>query len=239
MLDRTKPIPLYYQLRELILDKIQKGEWKAGDQVPGERELSDQFGISRMTVRQALKDLERIGRLTSYQGKGTYVSQQKIDQSLFTVTGFSEDMENRGIKPTTQVLSVKKERASGRAAELFQVKEMLIIERLRLANEEPVAIEISHFPLPEFDFLLDRDLTKSLYSMLRAKGQLFLYAEQSIEAAPLPKNCAKVLKVAVNSPALILERISYNLENRPIEYVHSYYRGDRYKLWLTLKGESM
>ena len=102
---RNSPLPRYYQLKEIMRERVQSDEWKPGDLIPSERELSEKYGISRMTARQAITDLVNEGLFYREQGKGTFVSQRKITQQLIRLTGFTEDIKARGQKPGTRVLS--------------------------------------------------------------------------------------------------------------------------------------
>src|SRR5258708_22034678 len=102
---RNSPVPRYHQLKEILRERIQSGEWKAGDLIPSERELSEQYGISRMTTRQAITDLVNEGVFFREQGRGTFVSHRKITQQLIRLTGFTEDISARGQQPGTKMLS--------------------------------------------------------------------------------------------------------------------------------------
>src|SRR5690349_24938010 len=102
---RGGPLPRYYQLKEIIRERIMAGEWEPGALIPSERELCEQYGISRMTARQSITELVNEGYLYREQGKGTFVAQPKITQSLTTLTSFTEDMKARAQRPITRVLS--------------------------------------------------------------------------------------------------------------------------------------
>src|SRR5260221_8871925 len=102
---KNSPLPRYYQLKEIMRERVRAGEWKPGDLIPCERELGEKYGISRMTARQALTELVNEGLFYREQGKGTFVSQRKITQQLIPLTGFTEDIRERGQRPGTKVLS--------------------------------------------------------------------------------------------------------------------------------------
>src|SRR6516225_11268955 len=104
---RNSPLPRYYQLKEIMRERVQSNEWKPGEHIPSERELSETYGISRMTARQAITDLVNEGLFYREQGKGTFVSERKITQQLIHLTGFTEDIRARGQKPGTKVLSAQ------------------------------------------------------------------------------------------------------------------------------------
>src|SRR5438270_13113239 len=119
---RNSPLPRYYQLKEIMRDRIRSGEWKPGDLIPSERELGEQYGISRMTARQAITDLVNEGLFYREQGKGTFVSQRKITQQLIHLTGFTEDIRARGQRPSTKVISAAMQAADEETAERLRVK---------------------------------------------------------------------------------------------------------------------
>ena len=112
VLNKNTPIPLYYQLKQWIIEQIERGDLKPGDVIPSERELSEEFEISRMTVRQALTELVNEGKLVRERGKGTFVAEPKISQDLFRLTSFSEDMKSCGMTPGASVIDVTVNTAS-------------------------------------------------------------------------------------------------------------------------------
>jgi GntR family transcriptional regulator len=124
---RHSPIPRYHQLKEILRERVRTGEWKPGDLIPSERELGETYGISRMTARQAITELVNEGVFFREQGKGTFVTRNKITQQLMTLTGFTEDISARGQLPSTQVLSAR-----------MDVADAETIERLRLQPDDPV-----------------------------------------------------------------------------------------------------
>src|SRR5205823_4815861 len=141
---RNSPLPRYYQLKEIMRERIRLGEWKPGDLIPSERELGETYGISRMTARQAITDLVNEGLFYREQGKGTFVSQHKITQQLIQLTGFTEDIRARGQRPGTKVLSAEMFPADEATAERLRISQGTLIfrlRRLRLADDEPLAIE--------------------------------------------------------------------------------------------------
>src|SRR2546430_3827104 len=143
---RKSPLPRYYQLKEIMREKISSGEWQPGDLIPSERELGEQYGISRMTARQAITELVNEGLFYREQGKGTFVSRHKITQQLIRLTGFTEDIKARGQRPCTKVISAQMFAADETTAEKLRIDPGTLIfrlQRLRLADDEPLAIELS------------------------------------------------------------------------------------------------
>ncbi|MFZ5815150.1 MAG: GntR family transcriptional regulator [Bacillota bacterium] len=233
-LQKELPIPLYYQIKTRLLEQIESGQLKPGDRVPSERELTDRYGVSRMTARQALVELETQGVLVREQGKGTFVATPKFEQPLALLTSFTEDMRRRGLRAGAQVLSaglVPAERRAARDLGLAETARVYRLERLRLAGGEPMALETSHLAADRFPGLLELDLeNRSLYALLRERyGVELARASQSLEAVPADARLAEILRVREGTPLMLMERLSRDPQDRPVELVRSYYRGDRYR----------
>ncbi|GAX91729.1 GntR family transcriptional regulator [Effusibacillus lacus] len=239
MLNKNIPIPLYYQLKEKLTQMIQNGEMPVGSLVPSERELSERYGISRMTVRQALGELVKEGLLVREQGKGTFVAEPKINQGLLKLTSFSEDMRSRGMEPDSRVKAIYVQEAPPMVASalgLSSEKRVVIFERVRLADNKPMALEISHLPLAKFPELDKEDLhSASLYKLLEDKYNVSIHhARQTIEVGLSSSVESKYLGIRSKSPVLLIERITFDAKDQPFEFVKSVYRGDRYKLQVEL-----
>ncbi len=238
-LQRNHPLPLYAQLRDTLRSDLLTGRLRAHEQLPSERELCARFRVSRMTVRQALLDLAREGLIYSRAGKGTFASQPKIDQQLKTLSGFSQDMRSRGSAPSSRVLEAKTERAEARLARLLGLApgaKVIVLSRVRLADGMPLAIETAHLPATLCPNLLRHDFAReSLYAVLEHEyGYHLTRAEQTIEAALARPREAALLQLTLPAPVLVMERLTYTDQGILIEYVHSVYRGDRYKFHSTL-----
>jgi len=181
-------IPKYYGLKRHLLEMTQTAP--PGSPVPPERALSVQFGTSRTTVRQALQELVVEGRLERIQGKGTFVAKPKVAQAL-RLTSYTEDMRAQGLEPTSKLLNLEYVAADDVLSERLAIKpraRVLRIERLRLANGEPMAIETTHLSAQRFPGLR-RHLTRShsLYAALAEKyGVRLAEAEETIETVPAP-----------------------------------------------------
>lgn len=231
---KDAPIPLYYQIKTRLLESIETGQLKPGDRVPSERELTTHFNVSRMTARQALTELENQGYLYRLQGKGTFVATPKLDQPLAGLTSFTEDMRRRGLEPGAQVLSAEEVPAGRKAARALGLSETALVfrlERLRLAGGDPMALEIAHVPATLVPGLAEEGaLERSLYGLLRERyGIRLIRATQSLEAVAANEYEAQVLHVKEGTPLLLLERVSRDEQDRPVEFVRSLYRGDRYR----------
>jgi GntR family transcriptional regulator len=218
--------------RQQVLDLIE--QLGVGTAIPSERQLSADLGVSRLTVRAALDDLAREGYLVRRRGSGTYVQQpKKISQEL-TITSFSEDMRRRGMVPGSRTLSMETILAGARLGRSLQVspsEKILVIKRLRLADGETMAIETLHLPHALVPGLTAEDLTGSFYELLHARyGIQILYGTQAIEPTVTNEEESAALGVPLHSPAFLFERTSLDQQDRTVEFVHSVYRGDRYRI---------
>lgn len=241
-LQRNHPLPLYAQLRDTLRADLLAGRLRAHQQLPSERELCVRFHVSRMTVRQALLDLAREGLIYSRAGKGTFAGEPKIDQQLKTLSGFSQDMRSRGSVPSSRVLEAKTERANAHIARTLKLTpgaKVVVLARVRLADGVPLAIETAYLPYTLFPTLLRHNFAReSLYAVLeREYGYRLTRAEQTIEAALARPREAALLQLTLPAPVLVMERVTYTDQGVLIEYVHSIYRGDRYKFYSTLTSQ--
>lgn len=241
---RKSPLPRYYQLKEIMREKVVTGEWKPGDLIPSERELGEQYGISRMTARQAITELVNEGLFYREQGKGTFVSRHKITQQLIRLTGFTEDISARGQAPATRVLSVKMIPADEAIAERLRIRVGLPVfrlQRLRLADDEPLAVERSHLYFIGCEQLLEEDLeNQSLYRLLEEKyGVQLIQAEQELEAGLTNEEDSKLLNLPMGSPALYTRRTTYTNRDQPIEYARSVYCGGKYTFYTHMQRDQL
>jgi GntR family transcriptional regulator len=233
VLDRQSVVPLYYQIQQFLLEQIHSGVFKPGEAILSEMEISAEMGVSRMTVRQALKSLCSQGVLYSQRGKGTFVSQTKFEKNFRNVLSFSEEMSNSGSRPTSKVLAFGLAQADIKTAEALRTKtdeEIISLRRLRLADGIPMAIEWSHIPVHFCpDLLKTFDPRTSLYERLAQRYGIYIaVAEEVVEAALADADESLLLKIGKGSPVFHFERTSYLRE--PMEYVTSTYRGDRYRI---------
>ncbi|HLU45020.1 MAG TPA: GntR family transcriptional regulator [Natronosporangium sp.] len=227
----------YHSIRDQILDLLD--ELEVGDALPPERVLAPRFGVSRMTLRRAIEELVREGRLERRHGAGTFVAAPKIAQGL-AVTSFSEDMRQRGAVPSSRTLAVDEVLAGaqlGRRLEISPGEKVTRVARLRLADGAPMALETLHVPqsvVPDLTGeLLDN---QSFYELLATRyGVVLARGRQTIEATVTDEAESRILEVPLHSPAFLFERISRATDGRVVEFVRSVYRGDRYKFTLDLQ----
>jgi GntR family transcriptional regulator len=233
-LDRNSFVPLYEQIHQRLRQLIDSGEIGPGSPVPSERELSERYGVSRMTARQALRALRQDGLVYRERGIGTFVTKRKVDVHTRNLVGFTEDMQRRGMKPSTKVIVFKREPASQKTAEELGIDpgdEVFHLERLRLADRAPMAYEtnfISAALCPDLDRY---DLEKnSLYRVLEEEyGIRIERADEILEAARATRREARYLSIKPNAPVLVVGRVVYSDANKAIESVKAIYRADRYR----------
>ncbi|MFF7683914.1 GntR family transcriptional regulator [Microbacterium sp. NPDC007973] len=231
------PIPKHAQLRAILLSDIGT-TWPAHSAIPSERELSTRHGVSRATVREALRQLIEEQKLYTVQGKGTFVAGERV-QSQLHLASFTEDMRRRGMVATTLV------RRAERADPPLDVRAALglddgekawSIERLRLANGIPMALEIGWYSPRLAEDLGEQDLGTSLYGLLAERyGVRIDAAEQTVWTEAVEDAVATALAVPPGSPVLVFRRTS-RAGGRAVEHVTSWYRGDRYQVHMALAG---
>jgi GntR family transcriptional regulator len=231
---KDSSVPIYSQVERIVMDMIDGGKLSPGQRAPSEREIAETLGISRMTARAAMSSLVADGYLYSVPGKGTFVSNPKMRQDLMELTSFTEDMRNRGLKPGTRLLDIGITNQASekvyRVLELPGEEGLIRIHRLRTADEEPMCLETSYLPKIYVPWLLEEDFESgSLYLTLESHGIELVRAEEHLEATVVRETESELLTVPVGSPALLIERTTYTEGDRPIEYVKSLYRGDRYR----------
>lgn len=244
VLRRKSATPLHVQISEALRLQIQNAILKAGENFPSERELAETYGVSRMTVRQALQRLRQDGLIYHERGVGTFVSSRKIDVHTRNLGGFSDEMLALGIEPSSRVLQLKCESANEQVAhdlDLEADERVFHLERLRLADGEPMAFEATFLPeklCPELD---KWDLTEnSLYRILTDDYNLQMsHAAEILEAAAATAFIAKQLGVKTGAPVLLVHRVVFSASNQPIESAHTTYRADRYRATFVLTKSSL
>jgi GntR family transcriptional regulator len=227
----TQKVTKQSHTKQLVLELIQR--LGVGTALPSERQLSTDLGVSRLTVRAALDDLAREGYLVRRRGSGTYIQQPKISQHL-TMTSFSEDMRRRGMVPSSRTLSLTRHLAGARLGRFLNVspgEEIVVVKRLRLADGVSMAIETLHIPASMVPGVTAKELEGSFYELLRTKyGVELASGTQAIEPTVTNEEESAALGVPLHSPAFLFERTSRDATGRTLEFVHSIYRGDRYRI---------
>jgi len=236
VISRTSKLPLHQQLYDFLRAKIRSGEWKESQMIPAEPELINQYGVSRIVVRQVLNRLVSEGLIFRQQGRGSFVSERRLEEGLSRIISFTEDMHQRGLTPKTRVLFKGLLPAHEDISEHLGIQpgeELVRIERLRLANDEPMSIEDSYLVQRYFPGILDEDFALvPLRQTLQQKfGVQITRARQVIRAVQATAEQARLLTTPAKAPLLLIERVSFSGQNQPIEFLRIYYRGDRYSLY--------
>ncbi|MFM8395042.1 MAG: GntR family transcriptional regulator [Acidobacteriota bacterium] len=238
-LNKNSFTPLYYQIEQALRRQIAEGVLAPGEAL-SERELSEQLGVSRMTTRQAFNTLRDEGLIYTERGRGTFVAKPKMDVHTRQLLGFSEDMRRRGLTPSSRILNFRRGVPLEVVRERLDLEvgdEVYEIERLRLADGTPMAWEICHLPVGLGIEVGPEALEGgSLYQLFEEAGGIrLLEADEVLEAACATRREAELLSITRRSPVLIVERTVRDVDHRPVEYVRSVYRGDRYQAQIKLK----
>jgi len=230
----------YQQIADYYSDLIRQGKLSEGMKLPTENEIATLFDVSRITVRRALDDLAQAGRIVRQQGKGSYVSCKRTDMQLNNLVGFSDEMRSLGLEPSTKLIYHGVQTPTESVMEALEIgsgQKIYLFERLRFADNKPMALERVHLPFHRFPGIENEDLTCSFYQIIRERFHCYPdNAKQSIYASPVSKYTAELLKITPGTPALQITRITYEQNNKPFEYVLSTYRGDKYVFNVRLKA---
>ena len=228
LINEESGIPLYYQIKELIKEEIDNGDWKIGDKIPNELDLAKNFMVSRSTMRQAILELVNEGILTRKKGVGTFVSKPKFEGNFISFS-YPEEL---GTKHTP--ISIKAIEGTSRKLKVLNLKgneKVFEIIRLRFFNEEPAAIEKSYIPVRMVPDLLENNLDGKLNDLIKEKyGIIMTRYKNYIEPVLLNSYEAKVLEVEKNQPALKITKLLMTPQGTPVILSTSIFRGDRCKL---------
>ena len=231
------PIPLHHQVYLDLTSALDSGEFSPGDRLPPERELAQRYGCSLITVRRALMELTREQRIERTRGRGTYVLHPRIDRDLVEPLSFNQEMQMRGLDAETRLLAAGPESAGVAVATALGLEPgspTLYLERLRVADGEPLLLEQVHLPAERFPGLLASDLERqSLYGILTERYDTPLARVlETFEPVLLRAREARLLDQPRRSPALVVEGIAFTADGRPVELARTYVRGDRTRYFL-------
>ena len=231
----SKTLPLYFQIYEALKSQMANGTYPPGSRLPSETTLAARFGVTRMTVRQALGKLHAEGLIATRRGIGTFAALARFERQATRMTDLHEDLLERGHKPTSRVLSLRACEFPPDLAERLGLppgEPMLHIARLRLADGEPVAVNnatLRHALCPGLEHEDFREV--SLYALLEHRFGLALgHAEQRVQAVLAAGAHATLLGVRRGSPLLHIERLTFLKDGRPLGLTEGYYRADRHVL---------
>ena len=244
VIDPGNIIPKYYQLANILRQMIEDGAWKQHEPILSERQLEEQYNLSRPTIRQAIDLLVRQGYLYRMHGKGTFVSPPKLQKGILELTSFSEDMRNRGLKPGQIFLEFNLIDPPAKVAkqlELTRNQKVLRIKRIRTGNGEPIGIQDSYLALEIGQEISREEVEKhgSIYAILQEKFGIFpSEADETLEVTLASVEEANLLEIPEGSPLLLNERTLWSQDRKAVEFVKILYRGDRYKYTVRLTRKS-
>ncbi|MEW5988673.1 MAG: GntR family transcriptional regulator [Chloroflexota bacterium] len=231
---QSSAAPLYTQIVENLLERIEAGELVPGDRLPSERDLSETLGVNRLTLRRALRVLEERGLLVRRQGAGTYIAAPKIERPAGRLTSFTRGMQRRGLIPGARIILFEErplERAAAEELALPVGSPGYVVHRLRLLNQEPVLLERYLIPADRFPDLAQHDLVnRSMYAIMQSEyGVVVGRARQSLEPVVATEYEAELLGVRPGAPLMLERRLSFDQDGRPVEQGKDLYRGDRFR----------
>jgi GntR family transcriptional regulator len=243
-IDKSIPIPLYYQLKELLYLYIEQAT--NGDPIPTEKELCEIFDISRPTVRQAIIELVNEGCIFRKKGKGSFVLKPKIDQDfLLVVESFNDEMQSKGLTPITKVLDARIRKANLNVAENLGLKEddeVVFLSRLRsIQGEAPLVLVNTFLPGRQLAAILEKDLVnESMYKIFERDFDLSIrYTKRVLEARLAGRYEAEKLKISEHAPIQYIETVAYLFDGNAIEYSQASYRGDRNKFTVEIRRQQI
>lgn len=239
-LDRSRPEPLYHQLETNLRERILAGEWTPGEQIPTEEQLGEMYGVSRITIRQAVRNLVDTGYLERGQGRGTFVREPVLVAGERGLRSFSEEMRALDLEPGAHMLEVGTVPAGGGVAEHLGLEGGDLVHRvrrLRTGDGKPIGLQSAHLPAGRFPGLDDRLAAgTSLYQLLRTGyGVVPDHARETFSVVRIPEEDAPLLGVEPGEPAFHVERVAYDASG-PFEYTVSIMRGDRYRIQWVLRN---
>ena len=233
-LPRSSTVPLYAQIKEALRAKIIDGTYVAHQQLPSENEMIQAFGVSRITVRQAVNDLQKEGLLFKVHGKGTFVARPNVSQELTHLQGFGEAMQLLGHETFSEVFGLATEKGDKLACAKLGIPEgarVTAIRRVRYLNREPISIDYSWVRHEVGSRLTEKNLReKDLFSLLENELRQPLHsADVEIDATSASAEVASRLKVAPGSPVLRIERLTYAAEDKPLVFEYLHYPAETFK----------
>lgn len=242
-LNAASPLPYYAQIKEMLRARILDGTYKPHQQMPSESEMIQAFKVSRITVRQALGDLQKEGLVFKIHGKGTFVSKTKAFQDLARLQGFGEAMSRMGHEIYNQLLSIRSVPANTAVSERLRVELRTMvseIRRVRYLNREPISVDVSYVPHELGERLRKEDLAaRDIFLIIENDYGIALgNAELRIEAMAAEPTLARLLRVSDGSPILRIERLTFTVEQQPLDFEYLYYRGDAFQYRLRIERQT-
>ena len=243
IVDTTNPIPKYLQITAWLKELIQAGRYQPGEKLPSEVELARICGVNRNTLRQAISELVAMGLVRKVKGTGTFVTAAapvELRHKLEHILSFADLMRDSGIREETRILAKGVETATDNVAEalfLGSGAQVVAVRRVRVGDGIPYIYEESYLPYDRFKAILDLDLTGSMYRLYSEYFNVVLArCKQTISAVNLDQKIAAILELPENAAGIFLENVTFDESSLPVEVLHTYHRGDKYKLEIELGG---
>lgn len=233
-ISRVSYKPIYLQICELIREKIDSGEIVIGSRIWSESDIMEKFNVSRNTARKAIETLQNEGIVFRIQGKGSFVSQPKVDYGLQSLMSFSEEINEKKLNPTSKVICFTREHPEPFHATNLKIPEdqwVFKLERIRFADQYPIAYQITFIPENLCPGLLDYDFTdKSLYDVFEKQYNHVLSWQKTVIKPVVADNyIAEIFKVSPRTPLLYTESITYLAGGTPVESNKNIYLSERYQ----------
>lgn len=225
----------YITIHDKIKEQIDKGIWKIGQRLPSERDLAEEFGVSRMTLRQGITLLVEEGILQRKVGSGTYVANTRVQEKMRGTTSFTDIVQLQGKIPSSKLLSYVRTKPSDKEREFLNLasEEYIIrMERIRYADNVPVVYEVASIPERLIQNVPKEDVTNHFFKTLTANGYRIGRSKQTIFARLANEKVAKHLQISKNQAILALKQISYLEDGQAFEFVNSQYVGERFEFYL-------
>jgi GntR family transcriptional regulator len=225
--------PLHAQIASAIEGAVSSGDLGCGDRLPPERELAAWFGVNRLTLRQALADLQQRGLIRRVTGRkgGTFVAERIVERDLSDFAGFSDQARRNGLVASAVLLHAEEKDAAPEVAAALELEAgapVFEVARLRLANGRPFVLEQSSFPARRFAGLLEEPLDGSLYELLATRFDARpCRAVENLQPVRAERRAAQMLEVTRGAPLLLVERIAFDEAGSPVEFARDLFRGDR------------
>lgn len=228
-------VPAYIRIHDAVKKQIDDGFWEIGQRLPSERDLADDYEVSRMTLRQAITLLVEEGILERRVGSGTYVASHRVQEKMRGTTSFTEIVRLQGKTPSSQVVSYQRKPANETEIQQLQLRPsdyVVRMERVRYADNMPLVFEVASIPEKLIREFKREDIAEHFFQTLTDNGYEIGKSQQTIYAKNASERVANYLKVPKNHAVLALTQVSYFTDGRPFEYVHSQYVGDRFEFYL-------
>ena len=239
-IDKQLDMPMYHQLYLILKDQIRSGVYEEGKLIPSEAKLQSEFGVSRITVRRAISELEIDGYVQRKKGKGSIVMTREKYRDIFAFKSFSDDTKDKGETPGSVVLEIKRIKANNQVSRALNIKpgeEVLFLKRLRLMSGRVVALHDTFVNLNHVHGLEDEknNTSLSLYEYYETHGVELSHAEETIEVMMPSPDIQQHLFISSHEPVFYRERITYDTDGHAIEFSQNHYRGDRFKYALRME----